>query len=124
MSRFNDPIEQAARARELLDVFLDHGEVLSDRRHVIHFFYGEEGRIDSLAADLAQLGYEARVTPGDRDHPDGPFEPGVTAETWAVTDRAWADEEMDRLCAIANEHGVVYDGWEAEMVRQPRGALQ
>ena len=42
----------------------------------------------------------------------------MVAEKHAVTDRAWSESEMKKLCDLANRFGAEYDGWEASMVRQ------
>ena len=83
------------------------GEDLSDERHVIHYFYN--GDVDGLSKALSEAGYDVRPTA---------TEPGVIAETYAVTDESWSESEMKRMCDFANQFGAEYDGWEGSMVRQ------
>ena len=94
----NEPVFAALRGA---------GEDMSDTRHVIHYFY--DGDVDGLSAALAAEGYETRPTATS---------PGVIAENHAVTDEAWSQSEMQKLCELANRFGAEYDGWEGSMVRQ------
>ena len=106
----NDWQKQVAMNEPIFAVFEENGEDLSDERHVIHYFY--DGDADGLSKALAEDGYEVRPTA---------TEPGVVAEKHDVTDRAWSESEMKKLCDLANRFGAEYDGWEASMVRQGEG---
>ena len=68
-----------------------------------------DGDAEGLSRALAEDGFEVRPTA---------TEPGVVAEKHDVTDRAWSESEMKKLCDLANRFGAEYDGWEASMVRQ------
>ena len=103
----NDWTKQMLMNQPLFATFLESGEDLSDERHVVHYFY--DGDFDGLSKALAEQGYEVRPTA---------TEPGVVAENYAVTDNAWSESEMKKLCDLANRFGAEYDGWEASMVRQ------
>ena len=103
----NDWTRQVAMNEPIFETFLAHGEDLSDERHVIHYFY--DGDVEGLTAALAADGYEVRPTSTS---------PGVIAERYDVTDRNWSTATMQRLCALANQFGAEYDGWEGSMVRQ------
>lgn len=103
----NDWTKQMLMNQPLFATFLESGEDLSDERHVIHYFY--DGDVEGLSKALAEHGYEVRPTA---------TEPGVVAENYAVTDNAWSESEMKKLCELANQFGAEYDGWEASMVRQ------
>jgi hypothetical protein len=96
-------------AKETLALFVERGEDLADERHVIHYMYGGNWR--AMGAALAELGYQVRPT-ADED--------GLVAERWEVTDEEWARRSMHRMCELAEQYGVEYDGWEASMVRQGR----
>jgi len=103
----NDWQKQVAMNEQVLAQLAGAGEDLSDGRHVIHYFY--DGDVESLSAALSEGGYSVRPTATS---------PGVIAENLAVTDRAWSESEMKRMCDFANRFGAEYDGWEASMVRQ------
>ena len=103
----NDWQKQVAMNEPIFAVFLENGEDLSDERHVIHYFY--EGDVEGLSKALSEDGFEVRPTA---------TEPGVVAEKHDVTDRAWSESEMKKMCDLANRFGAEYDGWEAAMVRQ------
>lgn len=103
----NDWTKQMLMNQPLFATFLESGEDLSDERHVVHYFY--DGDVEGLSKALAEQGYEVRPTA---------TEPGVVAENYAVTDNAWSESEMKKLCDLANRFGAEYDGWEASMVRQ------
>ena len=103
----NDWQQQVLMNEPVFQMLLSNNEDLSDERHVIHYFY--DGDVDGLSKALGDAGYEVRPTE---------TEPGVVAETHAVTDRAWGEAEMKRVCELANRFGAEYDGWECSMVRQ------
>src|SRR5688572_5729326 len=103
----NDWQKQVAMNEPIFAVFEENGEDLSDERHVIHYFY--DGDADGLSKALAEDGFEVRPTA---------TEPGVVAEKHDVTDRAWSESEMKKLCDLANRFGAEYDGWEGSMGRQ------
>lgn len=103
----NDWSKQVLMNEPIFAVFLENGEDLSDERHVVHYFY--DGDTEGLSKALSDDGYEVRPTATS---------PGIVAETHAITDRAWSESEMKKLCDLANRFGAEYDGWEASMVRQ------
>ncbi|MEQ1725921.1 MAG: ribonuclease E inhibitor RraB [Sphingopyxis sp.] len=101
-------IDQVEMASETLRVFEEHGENFDDVRHVIHFFYG--GNFQALSASLSELGYEVKPTV-DND--------GVVAERYEAIGEEWRTSTLVHLCELADSYQVEYDGWEAEMMRQP-----
>ena len=103
----NDWNAQVASNEPVFETLISHGEDLSDTRHVIHYFY--DGDVDGLSKALSDEGYTVRPTATS---------PGVIAENHAVTDRAWSESEMKRMCDFANRFGAEYDGWEGSMERQ------
>ena len=103
----NDWQSQVLMNETVFAALTSNGEDLSDGRHVIHYFY--DGDAEGLSRALAEDGFEVRPTA---------TEPGVVAEKHDVTDRAWSESEMKKLCDLANRFGAEYDGWEASMVRQ------
>jgi len=103
----NDGDKQVRLAHEVLAVFTGKGEVLTDERHVIHYFYG--GDVLGLRDVLEKQGFAVRPTTTT---------PGLIADRNEVTDPAWADTSMHMMCSLADEFGAEYDGWEASMVRQ------
>ena len=103
----NDWENQVAMNEQVFAQLLGQGEDLSDGRHVIHYFY--DGDVEGLSRALSEQGFVTRPTATS---------PGVIAENFAVTDRAWSETEMQRMCDLANRFGAEYDGWEASMVRQ------
>ena len=103
----NDWANQVAMNEQVFAQLLGHGEDLSDGRHVIHYFY--DGDVEGLSKALIEQGFVVRPTATS---------PGVIAESFAVTDRAWSESEMQRMCDLANRFGAEYAGWEASMVRQ------
>ena len=99
---------QAQLALEVLSMFVEKGEDLSDERHVIHYMY--DGNWEAMGASLTELGYQVRPTVNAD---------GLVAERTEVTDAQWAVHTMHQMCEIAAQYGVEYDGWEGAMVRQP-----
>ncbi len=104
----NDWLQQVQMNEPVFTMLLSNGERLSDRRHVIHYFY--DGDVNSLSAALSGAGYEIRPSEAAV---------GVIAETHAITDHEWSQSEMKRMCDLANQFDAEYDGWECSMVRQP-----
>jgi hypothetical protein len=109
MTSLNDGDEQARLALQILGHFNAQGEVLTDTRHVLHYFYGDGERLPPLRAELEGMGYSVRPTTGS---------PGLVAEINAITDEAWAAVTTRTMCALAARFSAEYDGWEAAMVRQ------
>ena len=109
MASLNDGDAQARLARQTLEHFTAQGEVLTDTRHVLHYFYGDEKCLPPLGEELEHIGYMVRPTS---------VSPGLVAEIHVITDDAWAEVTMRTMCALAARFGVEYDGWEAAMVRQ------
>jgi hypothetical protein len=107
----NDWQRQVAMNEHVFAQLLKAGEDLSDGRHVIHYFY--DGDVEGLSQALAKEGFAVKPTATS---------PGVIAENFAVTDRAWSEAEMKRLCDLGNRFGAEYDGWEASAVRQGKRA--
>ena len=103
----NDWENQVAMNEHVFAQLTGHGEDLSDGRHVIHYFY--DGDVNGLKEVLGNDGYVVSSTN---------TAPGVIAENFAVTDRAWSESEMKKMCELADRFGAEYDGWEASMVRQ------
>ena len=103
----NDWQQQVLMNEAVFSTLTSNGESLSDGRHVIHYFY--DGDVEGLSRALSEQGFVTRPTATS---------PGVIAENFAVTDRAWSESEMQRMCDLANRFGAEYDGWEASMVRQ------
>ena len=104
----NDAEAQAFLARKALAQFVEHGESLTDGRHIIHYFYG--GNFAALGAALRELGYTVTATAE---------EDGVVAERHEVIGESWRTSTLLGLCQLADQYGVEYDGWEASMTRQP-----
>ena len=102
-----DNIKQVELARATIKVFEDHGEDMSDVRHVIHYFYG--GNFAALGSALRELGYDVRNTVDDD---------GVVAERHEAIGESWRTTTLRGLCELADNYGVEYDGWEASMTRQ------
>lgn len=103
----NDWQQQVAMNEPVFAMLVSNGEDLTDGRHVVHYFY--DGDVDGLSKALSDEGYTVSPTATS---------PGVIAENFAVTDRAWSESEMKRMCELADRFGAEYDGWEASMVRQ------
>ncbi len=102
-------LKQVELAKETMKVFQDHGEDLSEVRHVIHYFY--DGNFRGLGESLRELGYEVRMTV-DED--------GVVAERHDAIDEQWRTQTLPVLCDLADTYGVEYDDWEASMERQSK----
>ncbi len=106
----NEPSKQSELAIETLQLFVEHGEVLSDERHTIHYFYN--GDHVGLGKALSDLGYSMRPTVNND---------GVIAEAIEVTDQVWRVKTLTAPSVLANDYGSEYDGWEAAMTRQSGG---
>ena len=104
----SENLEQVEYAKQTLAILEEHGEELSDERHVIHYFYG--GNFAALGAALRELGYTVTATAE---------EDGVVAERHEVIGESWRTSTLLGLCQLADQYGVEYDGWEASMTRQP-----
>ena len=100
-------LKQVSLATETLQVIADHGEDMSDVRHVIHHFY--EGNFRALESALKELGYTTRLTAK---------EDGVVAERYDAIGEEWRTTTLRSLCELADSYGVEYDGREASMTRQ------
>jgi hypothetical protein len=103
----SENLKQVDRATSVLKVFTDHGEDMSDVRHVIHYFYG--GNFAGLSSALKELGYSTRPTVKDD---------GVVAERYEAIGENWRTTTLVHLCELADSYGVEYDGFEASMTRQ------
>ena len=102
-----DNAKQVELAKETLKTFLDHGEDMTDIRHVVHYFYG--GNFGALGDALTELGYQVRNTVNDD---------GVVAERHEAIGEEWRTTTLQGLCELADTYSVDYDGWEASMVRR------
>jgi hypothetical protein len=107
MEVVDEPSRQSELAIETLKIFEQNGEVLTDERHTIHYFY--DGDHVALGDALRELGFTVRPTV-DND--------GVVAERVDVTDEKWRVETLTALSDLANRFDSEYDGWEAAMMRQ------
>jgi hypothetical protein len=107
MTEQNDGDKQTRLAHEVLGVFTGKGELLSDERHVIHYFYG--GDVQGLREVLEKQGFGVAPTTTS---------PGLIADRMDITDLNWANSSMHMMCSLADEFAAEYDGWEASMVRQ------
>ncbi len=103
-----DNRRQVDLAKETLGVFAEHGEDMSDVRHVVHYFYG--GNFLALGNALIELGYSVQNTVDDD---------GIVAERHEAIGEEWRTTILAGLCDLADTYGVEYDGWEASMERQP-----
>ena len=104
----SENMEQVENARQALAVLEEHGEDLTEERHVIHYFYN--GNSEALGAALRELGYAVTMTV-DED--------GIVADRNEVIGESWRTSTLVHLCELADQYGVEYDGWEASMERQP-----
>jgi hypothetical protein len=98
-------------ARDVLAAMKRSGADLSRRREANFYFYGEEGRMQALDTRLHALGFATR--PANTD-------PGRIATVEAVTDEAWLGRIIPRVCAISQDLGIQYDGWEASLPEAQR----
>jgi regulator of RNase E activity RraB len=101
---------QKARNESLVEVFLEHGADLGEKRPIDFFFYANSQQdAIALAADLGPLGF-ASVDVANEAF-DGKW--GVTAvrldSIAAVTDEAF----VGRLVRLAATYLAEFDGWGA-----------
>lgn len=96
--------KQVELAKQVLAMFVENGEDMSESRHVIHYFY--DGNFEALGASLKELGYQVRPTIDDD---------GVVAERYDVICEDWRTTTLYHLSELADNYGVNYDGWEAAM---------
>jgi hypothetical protein len=109
----SENLKQVELARQTLQVFEDHGEDMSQVRHVIHYFYG--GNFRALREALGELSYITRLTVN---------EDGVVAERHEAIGENWRTTTLAHLCEFADSYGVEYDGWEASMTAQQQPNAQ
>ena len=95
--------EQIAAGERIVDLLAREGCDLASERLVSHGFIGDGERLADLARTLFLLGYRMLRTADD----------SCLAEALACVDHAWVREVTTEMAALAEDLGVVYDGWEA-----------
>jgi len=102
-------LDRIKGASQILGLLQENGEILTDERPVILYFFGEQVDLNRLKADKALSGYNLR---------DGVETQMLIAEGVAVTDEEWAVVTAHDMVMLARKYGVDYDGWEAGTTRQ------
>jgi regulator of RNase E activity RraB len=87
----------------VVQLLREQGCDLDAERVVSHYFVGDPERLGDVARVLFLSGY--RVLRASDD--------ACLAEAMSIVSETWVGEITAEFMALADEHGVTYDGWEA-----------
>ncbi len=117
----SDDEHQRVMDQMVINQLAQHGDPLSVPRDVQHFaYFGDDASARQFADKLKMEGFRITI--------EEAAEPAPGAEICVIANRddpATPEAIMpitSRLLALAKEHGGVYDGWEAQLIRK-RGGL-
>ena len=120
---------QVEKAKCTLATLAENGSDLSNPRQVVYFFYGDQ--LAAIANEMCRLGYAVHVE-GDTEYwhvterhramiaagyDIGDMEKSqcFAATRTEVCDENWRTTDLHALYTLAKSHGVLLDGWHAEV---------
>jgi regulator of RNase E activity RraB len=112
MADFDEQVRaHHARNRELVELIRREGGDLDVQRTIdLHFWAPDEPSADELSVALQDLGSsEVAVDPAD------PSSWSVETLFLGAITQIVAESMVERLVALAIEHGCVFDGWGTEL---------